>query len=198
MVVMVVLRSNAREKHAAGSHPPCDTTSLYSGLWCPHRGYPSESQCHAALLSLGGECKGFASMHAGLAPRCVPKMDAHRRAAHFDVFSLGMRDAAQRQLDAVRFVAGDRNNWRQQMLARSDWLLVGLMVFAVILAVYGLGWFEASLECASSTSPHDVGGTSHAIRPSSAGRASDSTHSAKASGPPPGVGSVRSVTTLPL
>ncbi len=195
---MLVMRTNAREKHAAESHPPCDTTSLYSGLCCPHRGYPSESQCHAALLSLGGECKGLASTHAGLAPRCVQATDADRRVARLDVFSLGMRDATQRQLDAVRFVAADRNNWRQQKLARRDWLLVRLMAFAVILAVYGLGWFEASLECASSTSPPDVGGTSHAIRPSSAGRSSDSTHSAKASGPPAGAGSTRRVTTLPL
>lgn len=31
------------------------------------------------------------------------------------------------------------------MLARRDWLIIGLMVFAVILAVFGLGWLQAAL-----------------------------------------------------
>ena len=42
------------------------------------------------------------------------------------------------------------------MFARRDWLIVCLMVFAVILAVYTLCWFEASLKCASSARPHAV------------------------------------------
>jgi len=31
------------------------------------------------------------------------------------------------------------------MLARRDWLIIGLMVLAVILAVFGLGWLQAVL-----------------------------------------------------
>lgn len=42
------------------------------------------------------------------------------------------------------------------MLARIDGLIISLMVLAVIVAVYGLGWFQAVLECASSTSAHAV------------------------------------------
>ena len=47
------------------------------------------------------------------------------------------------------------------MLARSDWLIICMMMLAVILAVCGLGWFEASLECASATSPDVVAAQAH-------------------------------------